>query len=256
MRFSNKKCLVTGGTSGIGLKTAELLLKEGADVIILGRDQNRGQNAVAHLKGSVEFIRCDVSDHKRVKEVFDYISKKYSTLDHAFNNAGVTSKHGKLGDLPFEDWQNVMKINVDGIYNCLFYELNLMSAGGKNGSIVNMSSCVGITPVAFQSAYVTSKYAVNGLTKAAAIEYAKLDYGNHIRVNAIAPGPTLGGMNSEEKLKANPEKTQRKIDITAMKRFAYPEEIAKVVLWLLSDESSYITGSIVPVDGGYNAGKF
>lgn len=255
MRFKGKKCLITGGTSGVGLTAAELLLKEGAKVIILGRDKKKGEDVIKQLNGEVVFIQCDVSDHYKVKDVFNKIVKSYGTIDCAFNNAGITSMYGKIGELPFENWQEVMKVNLDGIYNSLYHELNLMSEG-NGGSIVNMSSCVGITPIGFQSAYVTSKYAINGLTKAAAIEYANLNSGKIIRVNAIAPGPILGGMNSEEKLKANPEKTKKKIEVTAMKRFATPIEVATVVLWLLSEDSSYITGSIIPVDGGYNAGKF
>lgn len=251
MNFDKKICLVTGGTSGIGLKTTELLLKQGATVVILGRDQKRGQDCLLKLNGNIEFISCDVASYDEVKIVFDHIINKYKKLDLAFNNAGITSKYKKIGDIEPEEWQNVMRINIGGIYNCLHHELNLMSKN-TGGSIVNMSSCVSINPIGFQSPYISSKYAVNGLTKSAAIEYAD----SNIRVNAIAPGPTLGGMNSKEKLEANPQKTKRKIDVTAMKRFADPEEVAKAVLWLLSDESSYITGAIVPVDGGYNAGKF
>lgn len=255
MRFKGKECLVTGGTSGVGLKTVELLLKEGAKVIVLGRDQEKGQGAISKLGSNAEFIQCDVSNNQAVKAVFNRIAKSHGAIDCAFNNAGITSMYGKIGDLPYENWQEVMKINLDGLYSCLQHELNLMTEG-NGGSIVNMSSCVGINPIGFQSAYVTSKYAINGLTKAAAIEYANLDSGKAIRVNAVAPGPILGGMNSEEKLKSNPEKTKKKIEVTAMKRFARPEEVAEAILWLLSDDSSYVTGSIIPVDGGYNAGKF
>lgn len=251
MRFKEKKCVISGGTSGIGLETAMLLIKEGAEVIVLGRDTKRGENCEKESNGKIRFIKCDVSEHLEVEKAFDKIVKEYGSIDYAFNNAGITSEYASIADSSPDKWHDVMKINVNGIYNCLRQELKIMSAS-NGGSIVNMSSCVSIIPIGFQSAYIASKYAVNGLTKSAAIEYAE----KNIRINAIAPGPTLGGMNSEEKLKANPEKTQKKINVTAMKRFADPKEIASTVLWLLSDEASYITGTILPIDGGYNAGKF
>jgi NAD(P)-dependent dehydrogenase (short-subunit alcohol dehydrogenase family) len=124
-------------------------------------------------------------------------------------------------------------------------------------SIVNVSSCAGLLGVAAQSAYSTSKAALNMLTQVCALECAETMPGRHqIRVNAVCPGPTLGGMNSQERLRANPEATQHKIQVTAMKRFASPQEIADTILWLLSDSSSYVTGIVLPVDGGYSAGKF
>lgn len=247
MSLKGKKCLIVGGTKGIGLVTSLLLAKEGAEVIIIGRNHDQ----YSKQDHKINFIKCDITDNQQVELAFKEIIKKYKIIDCAFNNAGITSEHKTIADSDPETWHNVMRTNVDGIYNCLRQELKLMS-NRPGGSIVNMSSCVALQPVGFQSAYIASKYAINGLTKVAAIEYAE----HNIRVNAVAPGPTLGGMNSEEKLKANPEKTKRKIEVTAMKRFATPEEVAKTVIWLLSDESSYITGSVIPVDGGYDAGKF
>ncbi|MEP3295687.1 MAG: SDR family oxidoreductase, partial [Pseudoruegeria sp.] len=124
--------------------------------------------------------------------------------------------------------------------------------------IVNVSSCAGLMGTATQSAYSSSKAALNMLTQVAALECATADNDEHypVRVNAVCPGPTLGGMNSEERLRANPESTKRKLQITAMKRFAQPDEITSSILFLLSDSSSYMTGTILPVDGGFSTGKF
>ncbi|HHR5860541.1 TPA: SDR family NAD(P)-dependent oxidoreductase [Providencia alcalifaciens] len=253
--FSDKICLVTGGTNGIGKRVSELLIEYQANVIIFGRNSTKGISLMNELGKNCYFIPCDISDPIDVKKAFDIIKSRYGRLDCAFNNAGITANYGTIIDSDINDWINVMNTNVNGTYYCMKYELQLMQMN-STGSIVNSSSCVGILPTGGQAAYATSKQAINAITQISSIENAKLNNGGSIRINSVAPGPILGGMNSSEKLNAAPKNTERKINATAMKRFGSLDEIAKSVIWLLSEHSSYITGAILPVDGGYSSGKF
>ncbi|CAI3959614.1 NAD(P)-dependent dehydrogenase [Commensalibacter communis] len=255
MQFSKKNIIIVGGTSGIGLVTAKLLNRQNANVILIGRDKQKGEQALSELNQNCSFYNCDICNEESVKEVFAQIQKKYINIHYSINNAGITSPYMYVEELSEVIWGKLLRNNVIGIANCLKYEVPILR-NIKNGAIVNVSSCAGVIAMAGQAPYAVSKAALNMLTQVAALENA-VDKENKyaIRVNAIAPGPTLGGMNTPEKLQQNPEKTKRKIDITAMKRFANPEEIAQTILWLLSDYSSYVTGQIISVDGGYSAGK-
>lgn len=253
-RFTKKVILVTGGTSGMGLKTAEYFAQEGGEVFVSGRNEQKGKEAIQYIKDKghkIEFVKCDVSQSQDVKQMITSVVEKGGKLDVAFNNAGITSKKAIISESDEQDWMQVININLIGTYLCMKYETEQMMKN-SGGIIVNNSSIAGLIPTPLQSAYISSKAGVIGLTRCTAIEYAQ----KNIRINAIAPGPVMGGMNTEEKLKANPESTERKLNITAMHRFAEPEEVANTVLWLSSEESSYITGVVIPVDGGCQAGKW
>lgn len=258
-QFDNKVVLVTGGTNGMGRTTAAALARAGATVIICGRGAAAGEAAVAALRDqdlSVRFMPCDVTQEDQVARLIDGIVSEYGRLDGAFNNAGLTAEHAKLADTSPEKWKQVIDVNLHGTYFCLRHQLRVMAAAG-GGAIVNNSSLAGMLAIPGQAAYVASKFAVIGLTQAAAIEYAQLpETKAPIRVNAIAPGPIMGGMNDAASLDAHPERTQRKIGVTAMRRFGQADEVAQTVLWLLSDAASYITGAVIPVDGGAAAGRF
>jgi NAD(P)-dependent dehydrogenase (short-subunit alcohol dehydrogenase family) len=232
--FLGKVCLVTGGTAGIGETVSERLIRAGAEVIVFGRDEEKGAALADRLGEHCRFIACDVGDPAQVEQAFATIRSVYGKLDCAFNNAGVTARYGALADSCPEDWMKVMNINVNGTYHCMRHELQLMLTRGT-GAIVNTSSCAGVVPIGGQVAYVASKQAINGMTQVASI---------------------LGGMNSEARLKAAPENTQRKINVTSMKRFGTADEVANAVLWLLSEQAAYVTGVIMPIDGGYASGKF
>jgi NAD(P)-dependent dehydrogenase (short-subunit alcohol dehydrogenase family) len=259
-KFDSKVALVTGGTQGMGLVTAEALAAAGASVVICGRDEEKGKQAAAELTAKVNrevrFIAADISDPESVKNLVEGVVKVLGRLDLAFNNAGVTSEHARVADAAIAKWKQTIDINVNGTFYSMKYEIEAMLRNG-GGAIVNNGSVLGLVAISRQAAYVASKAAIHGLTKSAAIEYAREEDGRpRIRINAVAPGPILGGMNNDENLARNPANTERKLSLTAMHRFGTPEEVVTCVLWLLSEESSYVTGAVIPVDGGASAGKF
>lgn len=255
MTRTERVIIVTGGTEGMGLVTAERLARDGHKVVICGRRTEAGDAALAQLEQhglSAEFIACDVAEDGAVAKLVDTVVARHGRLDGAFNNAGVTAPVALLADSDPALWRRIIDINLTGVYNCLRAQIPAIIASG-GGAIVNTSSLAGITAIPGQAAYVASKFGVIGLSQAAAIEYAR-DPG--VRINVIAPGPISGGMNNEAALAANPERTKRKIGVTAMRRLGAPQEVAETVAWLLSDAASYITGAVIPVDGGASAGSF
>lgn len=253
-QFKNKVVLVTGGTRGMGLVTAEYFMKEGAFVYISGRNAEKGKSIEKEMKkngDNIHFIRCEISDSNDIKAMIDEIEKKSGRLDCAFNNAGITSAYAPIDESDEKNWEDVININLNGTYYCMKHELRLMLKN-NSGVIINNASVAGIIAFPYQAAYVASKTAVIALTKSAAIEYGQ----KGIRINALACGPIMGGMNTEEKLKANPERTKKKLDYTAMHRFGQPGEVAEAVLFLCSEKAGYITGTVLPVDGGIHIGKW
>lgn len=255
MSLEGKVTLVTGGTHGMGLITAAHLARQGARVILCGRGIETGMAAIQSITSQglmAEFAPCDITDPDAAEALVADIVARYGRLDCAFNNAGVTVPHARIAEAGIDDWHQAIQINLTGVFLCMRAQLRAMARAG-GGAIVNNSSLAGITAIPGQAAYVASKFGVIGLSQAAAIEYANDPC---IRVNVIAPGPILGGMNSEAALEANPERTARKIAVTAMRRMGRPEEVAEVVGWLLSDAASYVTGAVMPIDGGAAAGKF
>lgn len=256
MSFIGKVALVTGGTRGIGFNVAKRLVEEGAYCYITGRNEKDGTNAELALGKNCTYVQVDVNDDNAVNKLFELIQERHGRLDIAVNNAGVTTARSLVKDLNIDEWRRVMDVNLMGPLVLMSREINLISTQA-GGSIVNVSSCGGVLGQPRQSAYSTSKAALNMLTQVAAVECANpADGQNVVRINAVCPGPTLGGMNTEERLKANPASTEEKIQSTAMKRFAKPEEITAAIIWLLSDQASYVTGTLLSVDGGFSAGKF
>lgn len=257
--FKGKIALVTGGTQGMGLVTAAALARAGAAVVISGREDQKGQAAAAelaqHCTADVRYLRADIAQPASVERLVEQVLEMHGRLDVAFNNAGVTTPKAPLHEAQIDDWQRTIDINLNGTFYSLKYEIAaILQSGG--GAIVNNSSIAGVTVIPNQAAYVASKAAIIGLTKAAAVEYAEArEERPQVRINVIAPGPILGGMNTPENLAGDPERTARKKAFAAMNRFGRPEEVAATVLWLLSDESAYLTGVVVPVDGGASIGK-
>lgn len=252
--FKGKNVVVIGGTNGMGLSIVEALVELEAKVIVIGRNINKPE--LSFLQEKCEFIKCDISSETEVIKTFEYIQQVYQTLHFAVNNSGITAPYNEIINLDIQKWKEIIDVNLTGMAHCLKHEIALISAN-EGGAIVNISSCAGLQALKMQAGYSVSKAAVNMLTQVAALECAVDTEERHaIRVNAIAPGPILGGMNTEENLKKNPEKTQRKVSITAMKKFGTARHVVDGVIWLLSEQSSYTTGIILPIDGGFNAGKF
>jgi len=258
-RFKNSVVLITGGTHGMGLASAIRFAQEGASVCVSGRDENKGEEALRLLKKitkKIVFIQCDVSSNLNVENLVSKCIEKFGRLDIAFNNAGITAEYASLADSNISDWVDVININLCGTYRCMKYEIQAMLTNG-GGVIINNASCVGLMPIPKQSSYVTSKHAIIGLTKSAALDYADSTKGGvQIRINAIAPGPILGGMNDAARHAPDSENLKRKSSFTAMNRLGSQEEISKAVLWLASNEASYITGTVISIDGGMSTGKW
>jgi NAD(P)-dependent dehydrogenase (short-subunit alcohol dehydrogenase family) len=251
MNLKGKNIIIFGGTKGIGHEVAIQAATAGANVMVVGR--NTPPEVEQESYRHISFFRCDVANEEDVKNAMHHFINKHGRLDLAFNNAGITSSYNKVAESSSEEWRKVIDTNLNGIYYAMKYEIQAMKDAG-GGAIVNMSSAAGVLPIGMQAAYVASKAAVIALTKSAAGDYAANKTGP-IRINAIAPGPVMGGMNTQERLEAEPEKTAKKVAVTAMRRFGNADEISKAVLWLLSDESSYVTGAVLSIDGGYSAVK-
>jgi NAD(P)-dependent dehydrogenase (short-subunit alcohol dehydrogenase family) len=243
--YTNKIVLVTGGTSGIGKVTAIAFANAGAKVVITGRREKEGAEVVAQINntgGTASFVRADVSKDVDIVKAIDFVLATYGRLDVAFNNAGVEML-GPLDKVTEEQYRSTFDINVWGVLNSMKHEIPAMLKGG-GGAIVNTSSIAGHIGLAQASIYVATKHAVEGLTKAAAVEFAK----QGIRVNAVAPGTIDTEMVARFPTEAQEWlKSQHPVG-----RFGTSEEIAGAVLYLASDAAKFTTGTILAVDGGWS----
>ena len=248
-RLENKSVFITGGLSGIGKSCAIAAAKEGANIIIVDMKSAGVDKSMQEIKmenPKAIFIDCDVSKFSEVENAIQIAIDTFGTLDVALNNAGIGGIANKVGKMTEETWQQVININLNGVFNCMHHELVHMWKQ-KSGVIVNMSSVMGKVGFSTSSHYVAAKHGVIGLTQTAALEYAT----DGIRINAICPGfvetPLLTkiGINDREGAK------QRIIDLHPMKRLGRPEEIANGFIFLACDESSFISGTTLEIDGGY-----
>jgi NAD(P)-dependent dehydrogenase (short-subunit alcohol dehydrogenase family) len=242
--YTNKIVLVTGGTSGIGKVTAIAFANAGAKVVLTGRREKEGAEVVAEINqtdGTASFVRADVSKDADIVKAIDFVLATYGRLDVAFNNAGVEML-GPLDQVTEEQYRSTFDINVWGVLNSMKYEIPAMLKGG-GGAIVNTSSIAGHIGLAQASIYVATKHAVEGLTKAAAVEFAK----QGIRVNAVAPGTI-----DTEMVARFPKEAQEWLKSQhPVGRFGTSEEVAAAVLYLASDAAKFTTGAILAVDGGW-----
>lgn len=250
-KLENKTVLITGGLSGIGKACAIAAAREGANIAIAdleSPDVTETMEAIRREKTTALFIECNVAEFTAVQLMIQKVVDTFGSLDVALNNAGIGGEPLKTGDMTEVAWHKVIDVNLNGVFNCMRHELNLMSTQ-KRGVIVNMSSILGKTGFPTASHYVAANHAVIGLTQTAALEYAL----EGIRVNAICPGfiqtplLTKGGINSNNTIK------QHIIEMHPMKRFGNTEEIASGFIFLASNDSSFITGTTLEIDGGYLA---
>ena len=241
--------LVTGALAGIGRATALAFGRTGARVVISGRDADRGAALVAELAGlgaEATFVRTDVRDDDAVRDLVDAAVKAFGRLDVAVNNAGTEGATGPLTELTADGYAATFDTNVLGTILSMKYELRVMQAQGS-GSIINLSSTLGHRGAPGAALYIASKHAVEGLTRAAALEAAAFG----VRVNAIAPGPV-----DTEMLVRFSGTDERKAAMAAalpLKRLGRPDEIADAIVYLASDRASFITGQIIDVNGGKTA---
>ena len=247
--LDGKVALVTGGGSGIGRATATALAQAGARVVIGNRNVEQGTSAVAEITaagGEALFQRTDVRDSAAVEALVDRACSAFGRLDLAFNNAGAGA-FGLLHETTDAEAQELLSLNVLGVYYAMKHEIRRMlgnpgnADGEGRGVIVNCSSIFGLRGFKSMALYSATKHAVSGLTRAAALDYAR----SGIRINAVAPGPI-----QTPALGPTPDVFSSYVP---MARLGRPEEIAASVVWLCSDAASFVTGHVMPVDGGIDA---
>jgi NAD(P)-dependent dehydrogenase (short-subunit alcohol dehydrogenase family) len=237
--------LVTGGGSGIGQATARLLAARGAEVVVADVDEQTARATAAEIGDAAAAFAVDVADTASVEAMVAFAVERFGALDWACNIAGVAPQPKPFVDHTYEEWQRTIDVNLTGVFFCMQNELRQMVAQGGGGAIVNMSSGAGVVPAPGQPQYTAAKHGVLGLTKQAAQEFAAAG----IRVNAVLPGQTeTGPMRAY--LDALPDRGEKMLRRLPMKRMATPLEIAQAVVWLCSDDASYVNGDSLVVDGG------
>ncbi|HQV76034.1 MAG TPA: SDR family oxidoreductase [Flavobacteriales bacterium] len=246
--LKNKIALITGAGSGIGEATTLLFARNGASVMLADMDMEGAERVLAEVKkngGQGAMVKADVSDPKECEHMVAETVKHFGRLDIAVNNAGIGGPQAMIGEYPIDGWDKVISINLSGVFYGMRYQIPAMLKN-KSGAIVNMASILGKVGFPSSGAYVAAKHGVVGLTETAALEYAT----QGIRVNTVGPGfiktPLLDTNLNKEQLEGIAA-------MHPMKRLGTAEEVAELVLWLVSDKASFVTGSYYNVDGGYLA---
>lgn len=246
-----KVAIVTGGTSGIGRDAAVLFAKSGAKVVVAGRREAEGKEVVDAIRaggGEGLFVKTDVSKTADVQALVEKTVKTFGRLDIAFNNAGIEGNWMPIAEQPEEDWDRTIAINLKGVWLSLKYEIQQMLKQGGGGAIVNMGSVASMMGSAGAATYCASKHGVLGLTRSAALETAS----SGIRINVVCPAvietPMADRLFTEDAVK------KHLLSLHPIGRFGTPMEVAEAVVWMCSDEASFMTGQSLVLDGGFLAG--
>ena len=243
--FEGKSAIVTGGASGIGRVIALDFACQGASVIVADVNPSGAEETIRRIEtagGTGIFFKTNVASEEDVKNLVAFTAERFGKIDFACNDAGIASPRMAITDFSTEWWDKVVAVNMTGLFFCLKYELRQMLAQGA-GSIVNIASAASLIGSPGMAAYSAAKHGVMGLTKTAALEVAK----KGVRVNAVAPGLVNAGLTDTSPR----EWVEMAAAAQPMGRMAEAEEIAAAVLWLCSDESSYVLGHTLPVEGGF-----
>jgi len=254
MRFDGKVALVTGSGSGIGQASAVLFAERGAQVVVAELDEKKGAETVDLIRakgGEAAYVKVDAADEDSVRSMVEFALTTYGRLDAAHNHVGHPGPLGDLTDISLADFDRCYRLNTVSCFLGMKYEIPAMRQTG-GGAIVNTGSLASVIGTPSMSAYVSAKHGVAGLTRTAALEFAT----RNVRVNAICPGATNTPMMRaafEEVEKTDPELLKHWVE--PIGRFATSEEQAEAAVWLCSDAASFITGHVLPVDGGHIAGN-
>ncbi|MGY1810822.1 SDR family NAD(P)-dependent oxidoreductase [Blastococcus sp. SYSU D00669] len=251
-RFAGRVALVTGGASGMGRASALALAAEGAAVVVADVAVEGGEQTAADIAdkgGRAVFRRTDVSSADDVRAVVDAAVAEFGGLDVGVNAAAIENETRPLADCDEESFDRLIAVNLRSVFLCTKYEIRAMRTQGRGGAVVNIASTNSFRPQPHQPAYTASKHGVLGLTRAAAVDHAA----DGIRVNAVCPGAIetpmlLGAIAARGR---DPQEVAGRLSLFS--RFGAPEEIARAVLWLASDDASFTTGHALAVDGGYLA---